>query len=87
MALGKKFVMHQTFCIIESDQHFLDLQPFLQWDYQSYIFNQLTTVSLNACCSILYGHFSKFSAEFNAKTFQFSTFILLCDEGIKTFAL
>jgi len=24
-ALGKKFVMHQTFCIIESDQHLLDL--------------------------------------------------------------
>jgi len=57
-AFGKKFVMHQTFFIIEIDQHFLDLwvevRPFLQWDYQSYILNQLTTVSLKACCSILY---------------------------------
>jgi len=35
----------------------------------------------------LYGHFTKFSAEFNAKTFRFSTFILLCDEGINYFAL
>ena len=57
-ALGKKFVIHQTLYFIESDQHCLDflveIWPFLKWDYQSYVLNQLNTVSLNACCSILY---------------------------------
>jgi hypothetical protein len=32
----------------------MDVQPFLNWEYHANVFDQLNTVSPNACCSISY---------------------------------